>query len=102
MDRAAALRAIQEGEEGITEEIRELQSLPALTGEEVQAGGKTRRVALYFFEVGHNEAGAEIATFTPVNAGDIALVSEEQAKRLDAIGFTCTEADYKKTAARKA
>ena len=100
--RAAQLRAFIDGEtvdEG--DPMGTVGYLPELTGETVKADGQARRVALYDFEVAHRANELEPLTITPVKAGDVALLSQEQADRLERIGFVQSEADYKTATGKK-
>ena len=68
---------------------------PSLTGETVEADGKARRVALHDFDVAYRDNELQPLNFAYVKRGDVALLSQGQADRLEAAGFVVTEADYK-------
>lgn len=104
MDRAARLRSMVDGEsaeEMVDSPLGAVGYLPALTGETVKADGQARRVALYDFEVAHRANELEPHTVTPVKAGDVALLSQAQADRLETIGFVMGEAEYKTATGKK-
>lgn len=104
MDRAARLRSMVDGEsaeETVDSPLGAVGYLPELTGETVKADGQARRVALYDFEVAHRANELEPHTVTPVKAGDVALLSQAQADRLETIGFVMGEAEYKTATGKK-
>jgi hypothetical protein len=96
-DRAAALRAMRDGDDvELDSSVQgEERYLPELTGQTVKAGGTVRRVAVYDFEVGHRDNEHVPLNVTPARAGDVVLVTQAQADRLEAAGFVLSEGDYK-------
>lgn len=95
-DRAAQLRAFIDGEtEPDPLALGEDRYLPELTGDTVKAGGTARRVAVYDVEIGHRENEYVPLNVAAAKAGDVVLVTAEQAERLEGLNFLMSEADYK-------
>jgi hypothetical protein len=95
-DRAAALRAFMDGDvEPDPLALGEDRYLPELTGDTVKAGGTARRVAVYDVEVGYRDNEHVPLNVASAKAGDVILVTQAQADRLEATGFVVSEADFK-------
>ncbi len=99
-DRGTLLKAYMEGDtdnplEATAGSVYDDAGYPSLTGETVEADGKARRVALHDFDVAYRDNELQPLNFANVKRGDVALLSQGQADRLEAAGFVVTEADYK-------
>lgn len=104
-DRAAQLRAFIDGEtESDPLALGEDRYLPTLTGDTVKAGGTARRIAVYDVEIGFRDNEHVPLNVASAKAGDVVLVTAEQADRLEGLNFLMGEAEYKaatKTPTRK-